>query len=1219
MKIIGTISSSNHFIFCISSSQTSIARIDIYSFTTSASEIVLQPRLLNTVSPEGYNSYLLGSAIMSKAGIITKYTGNFTIISTILNQLKQTDHLLDIVSGVLDPGEYTYGLYQVEIISCNSLITSVKQIRGLTYIPYSSHEALREIVAGVNRSKLKSFKEVISNRDMSWYFDSEGNCKKDYRLVQSLEELEDLMRDADNYEYMSFDTETTGTNFYWYKGDASKRSKICGMSLSWKKDQGIYIPFMSNVFKKLDLAEVMCIVFPVMRRKKIVCHNGIFDFKVLYSYGYYIPIAEDTLLMAFNIDTSVKSGSKGLKTLTRKYLNHETIELDELTGGKVIPELIPDIDQDLIKVYACSDSDYTLQLFHCLYDYVKNMPCYRLDTQLIEILAIAEYQGAPINMELLKTMSDVNKRDMEHVEALMNQYLHAVGLQALAVKAIKANKGAEYNPSSQEVQILCSYEPFQKSVAHLFTKQAINAKEGDRPLQYSSSADVCYILYDLLGYPVTKTNKEGSRTSDKEAMNRLLEFTATKRVEFLKEDLITSANEFGIDSKDVLISKSKFEGYEYPFAYLLQVWRKLQKFDSSFFGPLLAESSTGYYNTDNSMTSAETGRVINKIQTLEGSLKELVVPRDKDWYLIVFDKSQIEFRVMLGLAATYWKSLVDSGALKGGAQEAAKSRNLNALIERLNDWEKDYHREGGAIFAGCTPDTMTNKQRKKVKAIHFSVPYGANAASVAKPKLAGHPESEWDAIIAETEGELSAWRNKLYPLHYYLEHVRDTALQPLKRNPPGVVGTYGKVQNAMGRYRLFDLSDSSYKACASIRRQAGNFPIQSLARDIFFAGVLKLFNRLKSEGLISEKFEDSKVLLNIFVHDEVVLQVHKSIHPYRMYKYIMETNLTKLPGHPTYFMGIAVTDTWGKGKTDSYEAPIGYVQECIEEYDSNREYYDNYAMHVDSLAEEDYTKLCWNGITNWFARRACRELKSVIGDTDIIDPIVVHDKLINYYVKPRLPFYTKPCRKPEYKIDPSLPPDTGDKKYNSYIKLFDYYLLITGEYKKYKLLFNHVAIPYSEILDLTVDIPKHTGFEELDDIDFESFDKFTEQDEDYAEKEAQYAEEVYLVDNPELAANLTGDSPAVIQKKQDEEPESPKLFIEDSDGSVVFFISGMSKENFLNLAAFLRKHRSSEGKPVFFFNGGQKIDAGAKILLDFTADQVYKATYPSSTTNYFGG
>ena len=63
------------------------------------------------------------------------------------------------------------------------------------------------------------------------------------------------------------------------------------------------------------------------------------------------------------------------------------------------------------------------------------------------------------------------------------------------------------------------------------------------------------------------------------------------------------------------------------------------------------------------MTSAETGRVINKIQTLEGSLKELVVPRDSDWYMIVFDKSQIEFRVMLGLAATYWKQLTKSNKL----------------------------------------------------------------------------------------------------------------------------------------------------------------------------------------------------------------------------------------------------------------------------------------------------------------------------------------------------------------------------------------------------------------------------------------------------------------------------------------------------------------------------------------------------------------------------
>ena len=1226
MKVIGTLKASNSFIFCISSSSSSLCRFDVYSFSSQDSAQELQPLFLNTVKPEPYNSYLVGSAIISKSGLITKYSGNFMVLSTVLNQLTQTKHLIDITSGMLAEGEYLFGMYQVEIIRINSTITSTRQLSGVVYTPYTSHDSIRDVVAGVNRKKLKTFNEVIKDHDMSWYFDEHGRCKKDYRLIQSLAELRELMEDAKKYEYMSFDTETTGTKFYWFKGNASKRSKICGMSLSWKKNQGIYIPFMSNVFSSFSVKEVMNIVYPVMRKMKIICHNGMFDFKVLYSYGYYIPIAEGTLLMAFNLDTSVKSGSKGLKTLTRKYLNHETIELDELTGGTVIPELIPDIDKELIKVYACSDSDYTLQLFHYLHPYVKDMPCYTLDVKLIDILAIAEYQGAPINMNLLHTMSDVNKRDMQHVEDLMNQYLRAVGTQALAVKAIKANKPEGYVPTVEEVKALCKYDHFIESIQWLFTKKAVNPKESEKPLQFSAPADVCYILYDLLEYPITSTNKSGSRTSGKDAISRLLEYTSTTRVEFLKEDLITSAKDFGVDSSDVLISKSKFEGYKYPFAYLLQVWRKLQKFDSSFFGPLLAESATGYYNTDNSMTSAETGRVINKIQTLEGSLKELVVPRDSDWYMIVFDKSQIEFRVMLGLAATYWKQLTKSNKLPPEIREVAESKNLDALIERLNDWEKDYHREGGAIFAGCTPDTMTNKQRKKVKAIHFSVPYGANAMSVAKPKLAGHPESEWSNIIAETEGELSAWRNKLYPLYYYLEHVRDVALQPIAKNPPGVIGTYGKVQNAMGRYRLFDLSDMSYKHCASIRRQAGNYPIQSLAREIFFTGVLKLFNRLKAEGVISEDFNKSKALLNIFVHDEVVLQVHKSIHPYRMYKYIMETNLTKLPGHPTYFMGIAVTDTWGKGKTDSYEAPIGYVEECIAKYEANQQYYDHYEDHVESLADEDYTKLCWDGITDWFARRASKELEATIGDTNIVDPRVIHDKLLNYYVKPRLPFYTKPCRKPEYKIDPTLPPDTKDDKYNGYIKLFDYYLLKSGEYKHLNLLFNNKVIPYSEILDTTVDEPKtdtFSNFSALDDVDFANFDMRTEQDEDYAEKEAAYAQEAYLVEDPDLAVDLTNANytKADTLETTVEKEEVPSLFGEDTDGKIVFFIDGLSKEAFNRMIVFIRKYISPTGKDAVFFTGSRRVSANAKVNVAFTKEELYYAVFPKQAeeTSHFGG
>lgn len=131
------------------------------------------------------------------------------MLSTVLNQLTQTKHLIDITSGMLAEGEYLFGMYQVEIIRINSTITSTRQLSGVVYTPYTSHDSIRDVVAGVNRKKLKTFNEVIKDHDMSWYFDEHGRCKKDYRLIQSLAELRELMEDAKKYEYMSFDTETT--------------------------------------------------------------------------------------------------------------------------------------------------------------------------------------------------------------------------------------------------------------------------------------------------------------------------------------------------------------------------------------------------------------------------------------------------------------------------------------------------------------------------------------------------------------------------------------------------------------------------------------------------------------------------------------------------------------------------------------------------------------------------------------------------------------------------------------------------------------------------------------------------------------------------------------------------------------------------------------------------------------------------------------------------
>lgn len=1213
MKVTGRLETVYSYIFAITTGHLR-HRIDVYKEVSDDNE-QLEAFNLNTKNVTTYNKYLIASGIFTVQGILREYTGKFEVLTYVLKTLQDTNKLSELVSGNMVIGTYNLGIATLVVDTINADIFSNSPIAGLKYEPVSKLITSREIVVGANRYKLKSFAEVTSSHDMSWYYDAEGNCKKDYRLIQSLVELEEICNELKTVDKVAIDTETTGTNFYWYRGDASKRSKICGMSMSWKKDQGIYIPFMSEVFNVLPLADVIKIILPLLKNKRVIYQNAMFDFRVFYSYGYKMPITDDTMLMEFNIDPSVQKGSKGLKYLTRKYFNHETIELDEVTGGKVIPELIPYLEPELIKVYACSDTDYTLQLDELLRPQVVNMKSYILDCKLIEILAIAEYQGTPINHELLKTMAAINKRNLEIVEDIMKKYVRTIGTQTLAVNAIRSVQGSDYKPTQEEIKELCNYQPFLDSIEHLFYKQKTRKNSDNlEELQFSSTQDINYILYDLLGYPVMKYNDSDERSSDKEALNKLLDYNSDEPIIFLKDDIRTCAPEFGVNSNEVIVSKSKFESKQYPFAYLLLTWRKLAKFDSSFFTPLLLESGAGDYYTDNSMTAAETARVINKIQTLEGSLKELVTPRDKDWYLIVFDKSQIEYRVMLGLAASYWKSLLAKNVLPDEAANIARTKDLTALIENLNNWEKDYHREGGAIFAGCTPDTMTKQQRKKIKAIHFSVPYGADAASVAKPKLAGHPESEHGKIIAETEAELSSWRNKMYPLYYFLEHVRDTALTPIKTNPLGHTGTYGKVTNALGRYRLFELDNLTFKQKASIRRQAGNYPIQSLARDIFFSGIYKLYSRLKKEGIITDKFEDCKAVLSLFVHDEVVIQVHKSIHPYRMYKYIMDTNLTKLPGHPTYFMGIAVTDTWGQGKADKYEAPIDYVYDCIAKYDSDPNYYDNIASSVQSLADLNYTEMCWNGIVDWFSKRVCREIAAVQKGNSVIDPVYIGDNLINYYVKARLGYYTQPCRKDEYKFDPSLPAGTEDMNYNEYIQLFDYYLMVTGEYKKYSLKFNNQIIPYEQVLKLQDDISDLNL--SLDSLDID-FDNLSEAEEDYQEKEATYSEEYYLAAEPQLRIHEVHID-SVIVKEVD---NKPALWCEDVDDSYVFFVETMSQEQFQHLVNFLKNHVSSAGKPLYFFNG-RKINSKVRIIIDFTEQDVYNAIYGTDLNNkttIFGG
>ncbi len=643
---------------------------------------------LNVKNIKAYNPYLIASCTCIGKGDIKACYGPAEVITRLMRALADFSVIDSLFSGEIETTTYTLANETLEIAIANPQFATITKLPGIEYEPYRQPGSinLSKWKYALGKSRVKSYEEVIKEYDTSWMYDAQGNLIKDYKLITTMSMWETAKETLLNLQpkVMSFDTETTGTKFYQYPGMAGQRSLITGCSISWAKDQGIYIPFLSTKLDVLPLKDIMDWLVPFLNGRKCVAHNGAFDFRVLYSYGHYLNLTDDTMLMEFNLNPHVARGSKGLKTLTRKYFKHETLELDDILGSNFNAELVPEIDGELIRIYACADTDYTLQLYYLLGAEIERLgrKSYSLDKKLIPLISTADFYGSHIDVDLLNQLSDVNKENLEVLEEVMFEYIEDIGSKTQAMKLLKLEYREAFEPTDAEVEEVLKDYKFQDLMGRILRKQT---KKGGK-LQISSDNDISHIMYVILDYPVTQVNPDtGDWKCNADAIADLLAIKADTPINFLKSDINSAVARLGLhilNSESILIDKKKFEGYQYPFAYLLSVWRSLNKFRTSFFDKLLNENDSGSYYTDNSMTSAETARVINPIQTMEGSLKQLIIPYSEDYYQIVFDMAQIEFRVMIGLANQYWTSL--GKAAEGSRQEMIFAKTLDYLVDKLN-------------------------------------------------------------------------------------------------------------------------------------------------------------------------------------------------------------------------------------------------------------------------------------------------------------------------------------------------------------------------------------------------------------------------------------------------------------------------------------------------------------------------------------------------------
>lgn len=1172
------------------------------------------------------------------------YYGNLNIVEAFLEDARKAGffEFLDTLTPAFLEDYYkkmesVVGTIEVYIVKYND--GTPRKIRLVEYsLMDSVISQSNKLQVYTKSGRVRTLEQLKNIYNLSWIIDNKGNLIRDYRCVRTKEALDEVIEGIKQHDIISFDLETTGVEFYYIHKSLpeDQQTKITGIGVSWEAGTARYIPLMSNKFSCLPYQETINTIFSLLTKKQLIGANLLFDFGVAYYYGYLFHCAFDVMYAEFMIDPTGSRGHKKLKEITRFYAGWETLELDEVLGGPVDGRLIPDLDEEVILIYGGADVDTVWTVKEHQEPLLKGKELiWKIDMSMISLIPIEDYYGYKIDMNVWDVLNEINTRDKANVEKTIWTFLEDKAAYKMVhdMYLVKFNR----NLSNAEISMVLDTQPELRGVA---TDLLYKTKKKTRErLKLSSSQDLLYIFTEIIDYPV-EPNKAGKVSLDDEYLSKLSYVTTDNPEHLLKEDLMSVATTMDNavardvpDKEKVILSKDALEKCKYPFVIMLKEWRKLDKRESAFLAPIKEKSINSWYNQNTSMTAADTARFINPMQTLQGYMKKMVTAFDSNRYFVQFDLAQVEFRVMIGNAVRYWNEYV-KGLPDDKEFDVLRKKDISYLVDRLNVEWTDYHREGGSVLVGTTPAKMTKEQRSKVKAPHFAVPYGAEAYTVAKDQLLkARTEEERRKCLENTEIILMAWRTNMFPLYNYLETKRDIALQPVpdEELPPRLKGgKWGRVTNSFGRCRYYDLdfdkmtvsslllgknyeavsNKDSYiyqkeketvtrKRVGSIRRSAGNYPIQSDSRELFALIMTRLFKYCVKHGLSGTgSYETDKIIQSLMIHDENHLQVSKDIHPFEVYRIIIENCLLSINTYPTLYMGIAICDTWYESKNDKFEAPVKFVKDMIEQYKKNPDKFNNEDWR-DSPKE-----YVLGYIKKWMTVECDNFIREFTKD-NIFDLKNFRETNDNYFMLTKPCLYTKKFTNKE-----------DDISFEELVLLShntNKDLIVRTEYRDVPMkdyIFNYVVEESPKEVDthLFDDVNLDSEADTNTDVDFDFndddlFDLFDFDDEERKEQDTEQS--YWLYSNAERSYNCDAEleiaEASPIDIKDTPIVKKPCHIIEIND-TWILDIRGLSREKFTTISKFLQKYKSSNGLPLILkSNNGDKLTS---IHLSKTLDKL---------------
>lgn len=225
------------------------------------------------------------------------------------------------------------------------------------------------------------------------------NTEHFYQIIQGDLPVKLLLQNLMNQTSVCFDTETTGID--------ALNAELVGMSFSYEKGKGFYVPFPENQEEAQTLIEKFKPFFENENIEKI-SQNIKYDLKILSHYGIQIKgKLFDTMIAHYLINPDMRHN---MDVLSETYLKYSPKSIEDLIGKKGKNQLsMRQVPLEDIKEYAAEDADVTFQLkqnFSPILDKAETKKLFdEIEIPLIPVLAAMELEGINLDVPYLKEMS----------------------------------------------------------------------------------------------------------------------------------------------------------------------------------------------------------------------------------------------------------------------------------------------------------------------------------------------------------------------------------------------------------------------------------------------------------------------------------------------------------------------------------------------------------------------------------------------------------------------------------------------------------------------------------------------------------------------------------------------------------------------------------------------------------------------------------------------